>query len=238
MSMRRNRGTRSTAVMQRRVEPPDSFDFFPTPPWATRALLEYALTDDCSFQVDGLWRRPGANVWDPACGEGHMTGVLEEYFDAVRGSDVFDYGQAHIEDFLYNETMTADWIITNPPFVVGADFARAALERSNHGCALLVRAGFLSGQKRCRDLFNEQPPTLIAFFPERVPMHRGRWVVDGSTATDYCWLIWKHGADRKPPMWIAPGCRKRLTRPDDAVRFNGVFERKRAADVVVDEAMI
>lgn len=32
---------RSTAVMQRRVEPLDSLDDFPTPPWATRALCEW-----------------------------------------------------------------------------------------------------------------------------------------------------------------------------------------------------
>jgi hypothetical protein len=31
----------STSVMARRVEPPDSLDFFPAPPWATRALCEY-----------------------------------------------------------------------------------------------------------------------------------------------------------------------------------------------------
>ena len=29
----------STAVMARRAEAPDSLDFFPTPPWATRALF-------------------------------------------------------------------------------------------------------------------------------------------------------------------------------------------------------
>ena len=33
----------STAVMQRRIEPHDSLDFFPTPPWATRALVKLGL---------------------------------------------------------------------------------------------------------------------------------------------------------------------------------------------------
>jgi len=31
----------SHAVMAQRVEPHDSLDFFPTPPWATRALCEW-----------------------------------------------------------------------------------------------------------------------------------------------------------------------------------------------------
>lgn len=33
----------STAVMARRVEPADSLDFFPTPPWATRAFCEHVM---------------------------------------------------------------------------------------------------------------------------------------------------------------------------------------------------
>ena len=33
----------SHAVMAQRVEPKDSADDFPTPPWATRALVEHVL---------------------------------------------------------------------------------------------------------------------------------------------------------------------------------------------------
>jgi hypothetical protein len=32
-----------TAVMAQRREPPDSLDYFPTPPWATRALFRHVL---------------------------------------------------------------------------------------------------------------------------------------------------------------------------------------------------
>ena len=35
--------TEHRAVMASRREPPDSLDFFPTPPWATRALLDAAF---------------------------------------------------------------------------------------------------------------------------------------------------------------------------------------------------
>ena len=70
----------STAVMQRRAEPHDSLDFFPTPPWATRALCEHVLP--------GVWYSPRMVVWDPACGEGHMVRPLTEYFSEVLASDV------------------------------------------------------------------------------------------------------------------------------------------------------
>jgi hypothetical protein len=53
------------AIMGSRVEPDDSLGYFPTPPWATRALMERVLPtlDICEL---------GA-TWEPACGEGHMA---------------------------------------------------------------------------------------------------------------------------------------------------------------------
>jgi hypothetical protein len=62
------------AIMGSRVEPSDSLDYFPTPPWATRALIEKVLP-----QV--ACRDTGRQIaWEPACGEGHMAEVLAEYF--------------------------------------------------------------------------------------------------------------------------------------------------------------
>ena len=54
------------AIMSSRQEPDASLDFFPTPPWATRALIEHVLTN---LQV---WSIGDAKFWEPACGEGHM----------------------------------------------------------------------------------------------------------------------------------------------------------------------
>jgi hypothetical protein len=76
-------GARS--VMASRSEPDHSLDFFPTPPWATRALIEDVLPR-LKIMPDGL------SIADPACGEGHMTGVFEEYpFGRVLGTDIHDY---------------------------------------------------------------------------------------------------------------------------------------------------
>ena len=81
------------AVMGSRQEPDDSLDYFPTPPWATRTLVEIVLP-----QV-GINAKQLGYVWEPACGEGHMAEVLAEYTD-VSASDVFDYGYGTVEDFL------------------------------------------------------------------------------------------------------------------------------------------
>jgi hypothetical protein len=60
-----------------RHEPPDSADDFPTPPWATRALVEHVLGRD---SVRGM------SCLEPACGRGHMARALREYFGDVVAS--------------------------------------------------------------------------------------------------------------------------------------------------------
>ena len=126
------------AVMARRREPPDSLDYFPTPPWAARALCEHL----------GHWGGIGAeSAWDPACGEGHMARPLAEHFARVEASDIHDYGLGHpVGDFLaggllpsWEPSETVDWIITNPPFNRAAAFAKRGLELAKTGVYLLVR---------------------------------------------------------------------------------------------------
>lgn len=219
----------STAVMARRHEPPDGLDYFPTPPWATRALVECVLP---RFAVpvfeharDNVRVELGT-VHEPACGEGHMAAVLAEYADKVHASDIFPYGYGAVADFLdEGEKPAADWIITNPPFNKAVEFARAALThpaaKARRGVALLVRLAWLEGGKRFA-FFAEHPPALIAAFAERVPMVKGRWDPRASTATAYCWIVWslpeiEHQTTQF--LWIPPGQRERLTRPDDAARF-------------------
>lgn len=221
-----NARTNSTAVMARRVEPATSLDFFPTPPWATRALCHHVLP---------LLKIPPQLMFrtakDPACGEGHMALALAESFDQVEAADIFRYGFGDVADFLHPDTVEApvDWIISNPPFNLASDFVLRALDVAEYGVAMLVRTAFLEGEGRFQKLFKRRPPSIIAQFSERVPMHRGRWVMNGKSATAYCWLVWhKH-----PPhdfmatgprfVWI-PKSRIKLSRPDDWLHFSGVYD--------------
>ena len=73
------------SVMNRRSEPADGLDLFCTPPWATRALVACVLRPR-------MWWVPHDQVWEPACGLGHMSAVLSEEYAAVLATDVFDYG--------------------------------------------------------------------------------------------------------------------------------------------------
>lgn len=203
------------AVMASRREPPDSLNFFPTPPWATRALF--------AFVGEG---RMGS-VWEPACGEGHMAEVLRECFSEVAASDVFDYGKGYEVGSFVGEGLgtlcgTADWIITNPPFNLAAEFARRALEQATVGVALLTRTAWLEGGERYATLFSQTPPSVVALFAERVPMVKGRWDPQASTATSYAWVVWRIGHQGPTTLrWIQPGRRAALTKPDDIARFAG-----------------
>jgi hypothetical protein len=207
----------STSVMQQRIEPHDSLDFFPTPPWATRALCEYLSEVDPNLRTK--------RVWEPACGEGHMTRPLSEYFELVYGSDIAPYGFGAVRDFLFpGDEPEFDWIITNPPFRLGEQFAQTMIDRAREGCAILVRTSFLEGIGRYLTLFSKRKPHAVLQFTERVPMFKGKLDAEGSTATSYCWIVWKcrpHRPDSASMpifVWIPP-CRRKLELPGDyAVR--------------------
>lgn len=195
----------SSAVMQQRSEPHDSLDDFPTPPWATRAFLEWLGV------VSHLTCR------EPAANRGHMVKPLREAFAVVEPSDVHDYGVGFpVQDYLFGpDPDSVDWTITNPPFKLALQFVQRALRTSRRGCAVIVRIAFLEGVARYRDLFSINPPTHVLQFTERVVMHKGKLSPNGSTATAYAWLVWdKRACGPTELAWIPP-CRKRLERPND-----------------------
>jgi len=223
---------RSSAVMQQRREPPDALDYFPTPPFATRALCEF-------LQVE-LGDLGELTAWEPAAGEMHMARPLGEYFASVRASDVFPY-LPELELELIDFTFTGatepdvDLIATNPPFVLAEEFIATALRKARRGVAMLVRTSFLESEGRHVELFTKTPPTYVLQFVERVVMLKGRLVRKGavdpgaaevgrraSSATSYCWLVWLK-VDRADAeawdcdtrlRWIAPSF-ERLEREGD-----------------------
>jgi hypothetical protein len=195
----------SYAVMAQRIEAKDSLDDFPTPPWATRALVEHVLGDKHALN--------SMSCLEPACGAGHMAKVLREYFAEVRCSDVYQYGYGDVADFVKgpHEANSLDWVITNPPFRLAEDFIRKSLKVARRGVAMLTRTVFIESVGRYERLFRDMPPTKFAQFTERVPMVKGRLDQKASTATGYGWIVWEKGDNALGPRltWI-PACRKQL----------------------------
>lgn len=232
---------RSSAVMQQRqATPPDELDYFPTPPWAVRAL--------CEFLAGEMGPLDQLSVWEPACGEMHMVGPLAESFAEVRASDVFQYRDDHeLADFLLVSTPieareSTDLVITNPPFKSAREFILAGLRVARIGVAMLVRTSFAEGGRRYREIFDPMPPAFELVFAERVVMLKGRLIQAGapdpfsdppgkaaSTATSYVWMIWlkrEHPSQPDPSdtrkRWIAPS-RQRLERAGDYPDYSHLF---------------
>lgn len=195
----------SHAVMAQRVEAADSPDDFPTPPWATRALVKHVI---------GIDVVAGASCLEPACGRGHMARPLAEFFGRVDSYDAYPYGFAPVRDFLTYpyEARSHDWVITNPPFRLAEEFVVRALKVARVGVAILARTVFLESVGRYQRIFETSPPAKFAQFTERVPMVKGRLDPKATTATGYAWFVWSvTGELRRSPelVWIPP-CRKRL----------------------------
>ena len=147
-----------------------------------------------------------------------MARVLKEYFGRVNCSDAYDYGYGQVRDFLAQpvELNSVDWVITNPPFRLGEEFAARALAIAREGVAILARTVFIESVGRYHNIFERTPPNKFAQFAERVPMVKGRLDRKATTATGYAWLVWEKRQTGAVPrlMWVPP-CRKELERDAD-----------------------
>lgn len=200
---------RSHAVMAQRVEAKESRDDFPTPPWATRALIEHVLPKFGDLEEQ--------SCLEPACGAGHMDKVLREYFKVTTASDIHPYGYGDVADFLAApyEVGSFDWVITNPPFKLAEEFVAKSRNIAKCGVAVLARTVFIESVGRFERLFSQHPPAVFAQYVERVPMVKGRLDKKASTATGYAWFVWlNENVSSTEVFWIPP-CRKALERAYD-----------------------
>jgi hypothetical protein len=170
----------------------DGPDFFPTPKWATHALID-------NERFDG-------EIWESACGNGAMAEVLAIPGNDVISSDLFDrgFGEAGI-DFLTARRKAAN-IVTNPPYNSAEGFVEAGLSKAHRKFALLLRLAFLEGANRQRTIFSRHPPTRVWVFSERITFYPANAVQKGSGTTAYAWFVWdKDGHGGTDLKWFKPG---------------------------------
>lgn len=212
--------------MAQRSEAKNSLDDFPTPPWATRALVKYAISANDSLR--------SMTCLEPACGRGHMSVTLAEYFGEVSSFDVFDYSFGEVADFLKSKhaNNSFDWVITNPPFQLAEEFVDRSMKIARRGIAILTRTVFIESVGRYDRLFKNNPPSRFAQFTERVPMVKGRVDKKASTATGYAWLVWEKDRVGIPELaWIPPS-RKALEREGDYQQAPRVQQHNPTVSVV------
>jgi hypothetical protein len=178
----------------------DGPDFFPTPAWATHALIE----------SEGFEGR----IWECACGDGEMARVLAAAGYDVRASDLHarGFGKSGV-DFL-RATRPVDNIITNPPYNAAEAFVAQGLKLARRKLALLLRLAFLEGANRANSIFLKTPPSRVWVFSERITFYMKDAPRAGSGTTAYAWFVWDKDAGGPPELrWLKPGFKARHAIP-------------------------
>jgi len=137
------------------------------------------------------------NIWECACGEGHLSKALQEKGYDVKSTDLIDrgFGDGQI-DFLGTENQ--EWngdIITNPPFIAAQEFVEKSISIIPKGkrVAMFLRIQFLEGVKR-RQMFNQFPPKAIYVSSRNMRCAKnGDFKNATGNASTYCWFIWEKG---------------------------------------------
>lgn len=165
----------------KRIADLDGADFYPTPEWATEALLKQETFE--------------GNVWECACGDGAMSEVLKKFGYDVYSSDLYDRGYGdHGVDFTQSRKKV-DNVITNPPFHSAEDFVFSGFANATKKVALLLRLAFLESVKRQNKIFNVIPPAKVLVFSERITFYPKGAIRKGSGTTAYAWFIWDKDHD-------------------------------------------
>ena len=172
-------------------------DYYATDPKALEIFLDKLEEDKFELHND---------IWEPACGEGHLSKVLEKRGYNVYSSDLINRGYGWQSDFLQTKVRNLNLdILTNPPYKYAKEFVQKALEIQADGyyTIMFLKIQFLEGQAR-RKLFEKSPPKYVYVNSKRQICYiNGDMSKKMSSASCYCWFIWEKGWKGDPSIrWI------------------------------------
>ena len=160
-------------------------DYYATHPSAAKFLLE--LVPELN------------NIWECACGSGHLAKVFHASDKLASATDLVDrgYGSAGY-DFLREEPWVWDGdIVTNPPYKFAQQFVEKALEAitEDRYVCMFLKLTFLEGKAR-KKLFEKYPPKCLFVSSSRIPCAKdGNFDDYPSSAIAYGWFVWQKGYD-------------------------------------------
>ena len=170
----------------------ESNDFYATDPIAIDKLVK----------VIQLPRK----VWECACGEGHISKVLESHgYDVVSTDLVYrGYGRLNPCDFLLENVVDFSGdIITNPPYKYALEFVEHALNTVQQGrkVAMFLKLTFLEGKAR-KAFFLKNPPKVVYVSSSRLECGKnGKF--ESKNAVAYAWFVWEKGFCGDPIIkWV------------------------------------
>lgn len=181
--------SRAHSIVGFRPEGRPAADYYPTPEIAVQGLLNKETFD--------------GSIWEPACGQGHISQVLESAGYAVRSTDLnhTGYGDGGV-DFLQANLLSGKNIVTNPPYKLAQQFVEKAITLRAAKAAFLLKLTFLEGVSR-RGLFFYHPPRWIHVFSRRLKLARDGIPFKNSGMIAFAWFVWEYGFDGYPMVdWI------------------------------------
>jgi len=182
-------------------------DFYRTPAWCTKALLDTLPWN--------LKSRYGNGIWEPAAGDGAIRDVLEDHGYYVYAFDINPRAERiEYRDFLTDTQPPwyTSMLITNPPYKHAEAFIHMAMAMARFRprypknrkdwprmVAMLLRNEFDSAASR-KELFTGN----VYFDTKIILTKRPRWI-EGSTGSprhNYAWFVWDFEREiglRTPP---------------------------------------
>ena len=173
-----------------------SEDYYATDPIAVDALIKGGAEID-------------HNIWECACGEGHLAKRLEEHGFNVKSTDLIDrgYGEGGVDFFEQTECFNGD-IVTNPPYSMAKSFVEHALEiiPNGHKVFMFLKLTFLEGKAR-RKLFDRKELKTVWVSTSRINCAKNgdfeRLKISGGTALAQAWFEFQKGYNGDPVIkWI------------------------------------
>ena len=134
-----------------------------------RAANDYYATDPRAVEMLLQMETFAPVIWEPACGEGHISKVLAAHGYEVISTDLIYRGFGDPEPLNFLEETLDGFegdIITNPPYSVGLQFVERALESVRPGgkVAMFLKVQFLEGKRR-GEFFKKSPPPIRLHIP-------------------------------------------------------------------------
>jgi len=172
---------------------------------AERKAFDYYATHPVAGELLMMIEKFSQQIWEPACGEGHLSSVFTELGFDVKSTDLVNRGFGEQMDFLsINNTEWIGDIITNPPYSYAKEFIQKALSIIPDGnkVAMFLKITFLESQNRAQ-FFRDTPPIRIWVSSNRIPCAKNGDFVQASkdgSAVCYAWFIWKKGFQGKPTV--------------------------------------
>jgi hypothetical protein len=140
------------------------------------------------------------NIWECACGEGHLVNQMRQMGYHVLASDIINRGiNDRTIDFLnWDKSIHEYNIITNPPYKYATQFCYKAIDLIDDGykVAMFLKVQFLEGKER-KKLFEKYPPKYVYISSSRLQCAKNgdfeKMKAGGGSAIAYAWYVWEKG---------------------------------------------